>query len=157
MILTKYHLGMNLLNRDSDYALRALIYMARLKREVTSVAELVESLGMPRAFTRKILQRLEKAGILSSRKGNRGGFSLKKRPDKILIIKIIEAFQGKVSLLNCVFKLKICPNIKNCPLRKKIQHIEKGVVRELELLTLAQLLGNDRSDTVKSSMSKRID
>ncbi len=131
---------MQLLTRESDYAVRALLYMVGSKKEVISVAELINKMKMPRAFMRKTLQKLEKVGILASRKGNRGGFSLKKKPGSIFVIDIIRAFQGEVTLLNCILKSKICPSKKTCPLRKKIFSIEKGVVSQLASVTIASLL-----------------
>jgi Rrf2 family transcriptional regulator, cysteine metabolism repressor len=131
---------MQLLTRESDYALRALLYMGQSKKSTMSVTELIEKLKMPKAFMRKILQKLEKAGFLISKKGNKGGFTLKKKSEAIFIIDVMKAFQGKVSLLNCVLKSKICPSKKSCPLRKKIMSIEEKVILELGSVTLAGLL-----------------
>ena len=131
---------MQLLTRESDYALWALLYMEQSKKSIVAMTELIEKLKMPRAFMRKTLQKLEKAGFLISKKGNRGGFSLKKKADAIFIIDIIKVFQGEVSLVNCVLKSKICPSKKACPLRKKILSIEEKVISELKSATLAGLL-----------------
>jgi len=59
---------MKLITRNTDYALRALCYISKNKNIVT-VDELVERLGVPRSFMRKILQQLNKKMILVSFKG----------------------------------------------------------------------------------------
>lgn len=130
---------MKLITRDTDYALRALCFIAKHKKEIVSVAELVEQLKIPRPFLRKILQILNKK-ILKSYKGKGGGFSLAVTPNKIFLVDLIEIFQGPLRLNECFLKKMACPNTKTCALRKKINNIERGVIAELESITLASLL-----------------
>ena len=59
---------MKLITRNTDYAIRALCYIAEQKQEVISADRLVKSLEIPRPFLRKILQTLTKAGLLNSSK-----------------------------------------------------------------------------------------
>ncbi|MBU2258562.1 MAG: Rrf2 family transcriptional regulator, partial [Candidatus Omnitrophica bacterium] len=65
---------MKLITRDTDYALRALCFIAKNKDKVTPAPELVAKLKIPRPFLRKILQSLDKNGLLKSYKGKGGGF-----------------------------------------------------------------------------------
>lgn len=131
---------MKLITRDTDYALRALASMASSGKSMVSVNELVKKLKIPRPFLRKILQRLNKEKILRSVKGAAGGFSLALKPEKVYLMKLMEVFQGKFRLNECLFKNKPCPVISRCPLRKKIDNIEHYVVSELKNITLASLL-----------------
>ncbi len=131
-----------LITRDTDYAVRALIFMFNNKEKTVSVSELVEKLRIPRPFLRKILQALSKAGILKAYKGKGGGFQLAVSPKKISLVDLIELFQGPVKLTECLFKKKVCPNIKFCPLRKRLKGIEKIVVKELESIKLNLLFSS---------------
>ena len=131
---------MKLITRDTDYAIRALAAIASVKEKVVSAADLVRQLKIPRPFLRKILQTLNKKGILKSIKGKSGGFSLDADPQDIYLLKLMEVFQGKFKLNECLLKRERCPNISTCPLRKKICNIERYVIRELENVTLASLL-----------------
>ncbi|MBN2121207.1 MAG: Rrf2 family transcriptional regulator [Candidatus Omnitrophica bacterium] len=135
---------MKLITRDTDYAIRSLVYMAKNNTQVVSVQELVEVLQMPRAFLRRLLQLLSKHNVLKSLKGKGGGFILNAAPKKISIIDIIQIFQGQLDISNCFFKKEICPNVKTCPLRKKIKKIEKNVFHELSSTTIASLLRKTR-------------
>ncbi|MBU0533841.1 MAG: Rrf2 family transcriptional regulator [Candidatus Omnitrophica bacterium] len=125
-----------LITRDTDYAVRALVYIFNSKERIVSASELVDELKIPRPFLRKILQKLSKAGILKAYKGKGGGFQLTVAAKKVSLIGLIELFQGPVKLTECLFKKKPCPNMKVCPLRKKLQGIEKIVVKELESIKL---------------------
>jgi len=129
-----------LITRNSDYAVRALCCIAEQKQEVISADQLIKSLEMPRPFLRKILQILNKEGLLNSFKGKGGGFTLAISPEKINLIDVMKIFQGPIKLNECTFKKKVCPNIKDCPLKKKIDKIEKEVIFKLRAINIESLL-----------------
>ncbi len=129
-----------LITRDIDYAVKALIFLAKQKKRIVSVAELVRNLKIPRPFLRKILQALNKNGLLKSYKGRGGGFTLALRPEKIFLIDLIEIFQGSLRLSECLLGRMICPDRSACVLKKKIDAIERYVISELKSITIASLL-----------------
>jgi len=131
---------MKLITRDTDYALRALCFIAKDKKKIISAAELVRELKIPRPFLRKILQVLNKKKILKSYKGKGGGFLLALPLRKIFLVNLIEIFQGPLRLNECFFKKIACPRRKTCALKKKIDGIERYVIKELNSVTLASLL-----------------
>lgn len=132
---------MRLITRNTDYAIRALMFIARHKKEIISVSKLVKNLKIPKPFLRKLLQILNKKGLLKSYRGQGGGFILAIPPHKIFLINLIEIFQGPLKLNECIFKKRICPNTKVCVLKKKIDAVERYVVSELRSITIASLLG----------------
>jgi len=147
MILIWYHYirikeqsEMKLITRDTDYAIRALCFIAKNKNNIVSVSRLVNELKIPRPFLRKILQALNKKGMLKSSRGLGGGFMLRLAADKIFLIDLIEVFQGPLKLNECIFKKKICPNKNTCNLKKKLDFIEKQVVSDLKFITIGSLL-----------------
>lgn len=131
---------MKLITRDTDYAVRALSFIAQRKGEIISVESLAANLKIPRPFLRKILQLLNKRRVLKSYKGQGGGFRLRISPDKIFLSDIMEVFQGGLKLNSCLFKRKICPNRSVCALRRKINRIEEGMISELKTITIGSLL-----------------
>lgn len=131
---------MKLITRDTDYAVRALSYIANNKKRMVSVSDLVMELKMPRPFLRKILQVLNKNRILKSYKGKDGGFLLSLPANKIFLKDLINIFQGPFQLNECLFKKQICPRRSICVLRKKIGIIEKNLISEINNITIASLL-----------------
>ena len=131
---------MKLLTRHTDYAIRALMFMARKPSDITCAQELITKLHIPDAFSRQLLQKLSKSGILKSHRGKDGGFSFKKQPEKIRLLDILEVFQGKGGLTSCILSGDICPDRAACPLRLRIKHIEAQMVKELAKTTIASLL-----------------
>ena len=128
------------MSRNTDYAVRAVCYIARHKERVVSVSDLVGALNIPRPFLRKILQRLNKKAILISHQGKGGGFQLAGSSDKIFLLDLMEAFQGPFRLNKCTFKREICPNRRACFLKKKIDGIEGYVMSELKTITIGSIL-----------------
>ncbi|MDD5428182.1 MAG: Rrf2 family transcriptional regulator [Candidatus Omnitrophica bacterium] len=131
---------MKLLTRNTDYGIRALAFIVKEEGRVVAVPELVKALKVPRPFLRKILQRLVKKGFIKSYKGVGGGFRPALPADNIYIVEVAKAFQGPVTLNECLLKKDLCPNRKVCPLKRKIDRIEKHVVSELGKITIAELL-----------------
>jgi len=131
---------MKLITRDTDYALRAVCFIAKAKEKVVPVTELVNKLKVPKPFLRKLLQTLAKEDVLVSHKGLGGGFSLAKPANKIFLLDLATIFQGKLKLNECTLKKMPCPHTGTCPLRRKINNIEKYVVDELKRITIASLL-----------------
>lgn len=131
---------MKLITRDTDYALRALCFIAKSKEKIVSVSQLVKELKIPRPFLRKILQVLNQKGILRSYKGQGGGFLLAGPANKIFLVDLIEIFQGPLRLNECFFKKMDCPNQNTCNLKKKIDAIERYVLKELKSITIVSLL-----------------
>ena len=135
---------MKFIGRDTDYAVRALMFMAKALKDsnkrIVTVDDIVKKQDLPERFLRRILQRLAKNNVLTSYKGKDGGFSLVRSPKNIFIIDVINIFQGKVDLTNCFLKGSTCPGTKNCILRKKLGKINSIVNKELHKITIASLL-----------------
>ncbi|MFH0984057.1 MAG: Rrf2 family transcriptional regulator [Candidatus Omnitrophota bacterium] len=131
---------MKLITRNTDYAMRALCYIAQQGSPSVSAAEMVERLRIPRPFLRKILQVLSGEGILRSTKGQGGGFSLAYAKEKVLLTDLIRIFQNTIQLNECVFKKKVCPNRSTCMLKKEIDSIEKDVLERLHKISIASLV-----------------
>jgi Rrf2 family protein len=139
---------MKLINRDTDYAVKALLYITKKKPERISVSELVNVLDIPKPFLRKTLQTLNREGVLNSSKGKGGGFVLALRPEEIFLTRLIDIFQNPVKLTDCTFKEKICSDAGTCPLKKRINTIEQRVISELESITIESLLKEDLASQV---------
>lgn len=131
---------MKLLTKDSDYAIRALAFLANNKGRFVCARQISKEQGVPYQFLRRILQRLIGHNIVVSREGGGGGFRIKANPEKISIIAVIKIFQGDIRLSDCMFRRKICSNRSICILRKEIMRIERVVEKEFARVTLTRLL-----------------
>lgn len=79
----------------SDYALRALIEMARSDGDAaTSAEELGGRQDIPRGFLQAILADLRRAGIVRSQRGQSGGWRLAREASAVSIADVIRAVDG---------------------------------------------------------------
>ena len=131
---------MKLITREIDYAVRALKHLAEADRDKIPVTELEEELGITRPMLRKIMQELARNKIVLSYKGNNGGFSLNRKPEDINLVDLVEVFQGKFNMNECMLNKDICPNRDSCILKSKIEEIETDVKDRLESINLNSLI-----------------
>ena len=133
---------MKLLTKDTDYAVRAIVHIARNSDVYTSSRRIAEAEGIPLQFLRAILRTLTREGIIVAREGARGGVKLKARPRDVRVSDIIKIFQGDIELSECMFRKRLCSKRSTCVLRARIKAIEKMVSREFEKVTIATLIND---------------
>src|SRR5262249_48657187 len=85
------------LTRASSYALHALAYMAQQKSEKPVASHVIaEQRDIPERFLLKVLKPLVSARVLDSIKGPNGGYKLRRQPNDISMLEIIEAVDGPI-------------------------------------------------------------
>lgn len=130
---------MKLINKKTDYTIRAIKYLARCKGRIVPVKEIARALSIPRPFLRKTLQLLHKKGMVHACEGRGGGFTLAVPVEDIYLLDLIKIFQGPIRFVDCLLKKNVCPDIKKCILKDKMQHIEQIILKELETVTIGSL------------------
>jgi len=129
------------LSKKSEYGLRALLELtlahgtATLQRQDIAARQ-----HIPIEFLEQILLALKRAGLLSSRRGAKGGYTLIKQPKDISLGHVIRILDGPLAPISCVSKTAYqkCPD---CPYANKaqcpVQHV-MGTVRD----AIADILDN---------------
>jgi Rrf2 family cysteine metabolism transcriptional repressor len=104
------------------YALRALTHLAvsydRQGNRPVSIKEISQKEKISNRYLENIFVKLRKAGIVTSVKGEKGGFKLVNAPLKVNILEIIRAVENDVSPSRCVVDLKSCERSGRCGIRK---------------------------------------
>ena len=131
---------MKVLTKNTDYAIRALLALAARKGSYVSAKSIATDQDMPYQFLRGLLQEMSRHGLVVSKEGVRGGFMMEKDPDTISVTQLIEIFQGKVQVSECMFRKQICGNRARCVLRHEIMRIEQVVQSEFEKVTIGKLM-----------------
>lgn len=86
------------LSKKSEYALRAMVAIARDPGAVHTIPQISRTEGIPSKFLEQILLSLRHAGLLTSKRGAGGGYTLQKTPARIHALEIIEGVEGQLSL-----------------------------------------------------------
>jgi Rrf2 family transcriptional regulator, cysteine metabolism repressor len=79
-----------------DYACRVMAEMARLhgSGELARIEHLAQTEAVPANFLAQILLKLRDHGLITSRRGNQGGYTLARPPDEISLYDILMAVDG---------------------------------------------------------------
>ena len=106
-----------MLTQTGEYALRALVYMARKGEEgFCGVKEIATATGVPSNYLAKILQQLARAKVLESQKGFGGGFKVARKLSKISLMDIIDPLERIDKFRQCVLGQRLCNDQVACPL-----------------------------------------
>ena len=124
-------------SRRVDYALRAAINLARQNPgRASSVGEISQQEAIPKKFLEKIIQDLIHAGIVVSRRGAHGGYTLARDPGDISFRDVMEAVEGPIALNVCVGDRTLCSVSVTCGM----QHVwAEGQRRLIDLFAATKL------------------
>ncbi len=131
---------MKVLTKKTDYAIRALLMLGAKRGCYVSAKSISVEQEIPYQFLRALLQEMIRFDLVLSKEGARGGFMMEKDPDEIRIAQLIEIFQGKVQVSECMFRKQVCRNRARCVLRHEILRIEQVVNHEFDQITIGKLL-----------------
>jgi Rrf2 family protein len=126
------------ISTKAQYGLRAIIFLAKGKKEFISLKEISKKENIPFNYLEKIMAKLEKSGLIKSKKGFGGGYSLAGNPKRIKMKKIIEVLEGKPKLAKCFFGF--CPRSKNCLARNFWRKLNRIIQSALNSISLADLI-----------------
>lgn len=106
---------MLVINRETDYAARIVLFLARRPPGTrTTAQEVARQCHVPHAIVRRVVTRLSNAGFLDSTRGSGGGISLARPPDQISLLDVVEAMEGPPILNLCVRDPQECPLMEQC-------------------------------------------
>jgi Rrf2 family protein len=136
-----------MLSQKAKYALRAALMLAeRFEAEApVAVSEIAERERIPQKFLEAILVELRDSGILLSRRGRAGGYSLQRPPDAISFGDIIRAIDGPLALIPCASRTQFkpcadCTDVANCRIRWAMQGARDATAAALDGCSLAAAL-----------------
>lgn len=90
------------ITKKSRYAVRALVGLAlREDGAPTPLAELARSCEVPFQFLEQIFAQLRRAGIVTAKRGVKGGYLLAGDPGEISVLSVIEALDGPITPADC--------------------------------------------------------
>src|SRR5215210_260488 len=118
------------ISRRSEYALRALIALARNQRP-QQVQELSRRENIPVKFLEQILLALRNAGFLNSKRGVGGGYALRRTPADITVGEVIGAIDGPIAPVPCAIRdpreTCSCPDPRRCAVRLLMTDVREEI------------------------------
>lgn len=104
----------NLINisEAASLALHTTVLLAHNGGQAMSAKQIAGVLGASEAHLAKVMQRLGRAGVVNSRRGPGGGFTLARRADQLTLLEVWEAAEGPLGVQKCLLSHPICKG--NC-------------------------------------------
>ena len=128
------------LNLFTDFGLRALMRMASAPERAFSTAELAEEFGISRNHLAKIVQRLARAGLVSTRRGGGGGAMLARQAGEIRLGEVVRLLESGQALVECLAPGGgACTIDGRCRLKGRLRAAEAAFLSELDRSTLADI------------------
>jgi Rrf2 family protein len=134
-----------------EYALRALIVLARDYQEddsVVRIQEISDKQNIPKRFLEQILNDLKSASIVESKRGVAGGYRLRRPPRKITLAEIVRHIEGPLAPVSCVserfYEKCSCPDESRCAIRSVMKEVRDNIVKVMEQTSLADLAERSR-------------
>lgn len=130
-----------LISRECDYALRII---RNLNPEtVTAVSEIVEREHMTLAMGYKVSRKLEKAGLIQSVRGRKGGYLLEREPEEITILDVYRSIEPELLLVDCMDEEYNCPNNtekRPCRMHEQLCRLQRQLIRDLTDISIADVI-----------------
>ncbi len=129
------------ITRQADYAVRAVLYLARMEpNQRAATSQVAQEQRIPPSFLAKIISQLSIAGLLHTSRGARGGVTLAREPKEITLLEVIEAIDGPIMLNECVGDSSTCTFDEDCPLRPVWCEAQNELIARLKGTNFQQIL-----------------
>jgi Rrf2 family nitric oxide-sensitive transcriptional repressor len=129
--------------KTAEYALRAVVILARDPGQSCSADAIAEAAQVPRRYAHKVLQALVRAGLVRSQSGPGGGYALLRSPEDVSILDVVAAVEPIPRIRRC--PLGLTGHTSLCPLHRQLDDAAANMEKAFAEVTLAQLLKQSHS------------
>lgn len=132
------------ISKKGEYALKALIELAidyEKGINLTLINGIAERENIPPKYLEQILLNLKNAGILLSKRGVGGGYSLSRAPESISLGEVIRIVDGPLAPLNCVsVRAHVnCPQESYCGLYNIMLDVRNAISKIVDNISLKDI------------------
>jgi len=136
------------ISAQEEYGLRCLLQLARAAHEGESLtlAQIARSEGISVANAGKLMWIMNKAGLVQSTRGTKGGYSLARPASEIRLNVVIWVLDNDTVQNHCqsyTGVMETCVHTGDCGIRPVIVELHQVVDNALAEITLSKLLGTE--------------
>jgi Rrf2 family transcriptional regulator, cysteine metabolism repressor len=138
----------------AEYGIRVMAHLARRNGDAgesapISLGSIADAEGLPLAYLEHLVQRLRRAGLVESRRGAHGGYSLSRAAEDISMAEVVAALEGEIAPIECITAgadgALVCVREGEaghdpCPTKLLWTRVQGSIVRTLSDMTLADLV-----------------
>jgi len=139
-----------MLSKKTKYALKALALLGKNTTNTPMhITDIARQENIPEKYLGAILGELRNAGLIFSRKGAGGGYSLCKRPEDISLVQVIRLTDGPISMVSCAslnyyHRCEECHDETTCGIKTTFVEIRDASLKILYDTSIADLIEKEK-------------
>lgn len=128
------------LTKQTNYAVRMLMYCAANRGQLSRVAEVAKAYTVSEPFLFKILQPLTEGGLIETVRGRNGGIRLARDASEITLLDVVRLTEENFSMAECFERDDAdCPLVDSCKLSAALREALNAFFGVLAKYTIADL------------------
>lgn len=128
------------LSKKADYGLIALRHLAlHHGKGACSAADIADEYCLPAQLVAKVLQKLSRKGLVKSKHGSAGGYTLAKDPGQISVLDAISAVEGQQAIATCMTTHGECGQTSLCSVREPLHELNESILKLLANMKISQM------------------
>lgn len=145
------------LSTRTRYGTRALVELALADaNEVVSTRQVAEQQNISFKYLEQIMSALRAGGLVKSRRGQHGGYTLARRPENITLLQVYRVLEGSPAPSQCVDSPGDCPRGRTCAVRETWVEVSESIQDVLSNTTLRDLSKRQRETQAGAEASYHI-
>jgi len=150
-----------MISKKTIYAFKALIHLAGTPSgQPVLISDLAKDGHIPKKFLEFILLSLRKGGLLQSRVGKGGGYTLALPANKITVGSIVRILEGDIAPVQCLSttnyaRCEECLEEATCGIRLTMADVNVALSTVMDGLTLADMI--NRSEAQRRKIQNVVD
>jgi len=128
-----------IISQTAEYALRAIVWLAHDPKSALGTRRIAQATHVPAGYLSRVLQVLARAGLVESNPGRTGGFRLKRPPQEISVLDVVNAVDPIERIVRCPLGLE-SQGQRLCPLHRRLDEAAALVQSAYAKTTIAEIL-----------------
>jgi Rrf2 family protein len=148
------------LSTQSRYGVRAIFDIAyNSTHSPAQIKDICRRQKIPPRYLEQIFQKLKKNGFLESKRGPKGGYMLKKSPEKITVGEVIRSLESQSKIVFCIeieSGKKKCPFNDKCVTQKVWKEAYNRIFAYFNSITIADLCKMAKEMGIKQEIGHQL-
>jgi Rrf2 family protein len=151
-----------MISQRARYAFKALMALAGAGGRGMQIRDIAAKEEIPRKFLEQILLSMKAGGLIVSRRGREGGYTLLKPPEQISLGAVLRLIDGPIAPLPCLSrtayrKCDDCASEERCSVRAGFSDAYDASLQVLEMTSIADAIRKAEPGDVEAPTSDRAD
>jgi Rrf2 family protein len=123
------------------YGLRTLMDIAEHQSEgAVTLQSIAKRQELSQKYLWHVITPMKNAGLIKVTRGAGGGYKLAREPERITLLDILTAVEGKICIVPCVHSASSCKRSKFCTAKTAWETVNDAICESLKSMTLHSLI-----------------